>query len=69
MGLLKPFVAPGAATYFFTATATEEDKKVIILLFTFLFMQIQVACSTLNVKDELLMNICKYRGRAKIYLI
>ena len=30
LGLLKPFLAAGAATYFFTATATEEDKKVAI---------------------------------------
>ena len=28
LGLLKPFVATGACTYFFTATATDEDKKV-----------------------------------------
>merc|ERR1719318_981980 len=48
LGLLRPFVTTGAATYFFTATATEEDKK--------------VALSTLNVKDDLRMNICSYRG-------
>ena len=28
LGLLKPFLAPGAGTFFFTATATDEDKKV-----------------------------------------
>ena len=28
LGLLKPFLAAGARTYFFTATATDEDKKV-----------------------------------------
>ena len=28
LGLLKPFLTTGAATYFFTASATKEDKKV-----------------------------------------
>jgi len=48
LGLMKPFFADKAPIFCLTATATEDD--------------IRVACEILNIKNDLNMNICCYRG-------